>query len=142
MKGQDTARTSFNNRQLLRTARNATPVLELWEFNGTGADSYGDADYVSLYACACRLVCEGCPAIGEDRRRVHAATGWQMPSPRDVPLSAQRRRRRNGHRSSDLFAGSGNTLHWLFAPRWGYAGTGFRVGCRSVPAQLSKTSWP
>ena len=39
----------FYDRQLLLLGRKRNAVLELWEIERYGSDSYGDADYVSIY---------------------------------------------------------------------------------------------
>src|ERR1700694_3439004 len=50
MKGQNTVEhASTYDRQLLLGGKKRNAVLELWEVQRYGTDSYGDADYVSVY---------------------------------------------------------------------------------------------
>ena len=115
------------DRQLLLGGAKRNAVLELWEVQRYGTDSYGNADYVSLYgmrpsdwyAQGIRLLgrtaveCtrdELGDAIGKDIAAI-AATG---------PLTA-------GALVIDPFAGSGNTLYWLLRHLPGARGLGFEL---------------
>jgi len=103
--------------------RNA--VLEMWEVQRYGSDSYGDADYVSVYGlppaewyvkgarllgrtaveCTRDVLAD---AIGKDVARVAA-----LASPMTRALVI------------DPFAGSGNTLYWLLRHLPNARGVGF-----------------
>jgi hypothetical protein len=100
-------------------------VLELWEVQRYGSDSFGDADYVSVYGLrpadwygrGVRLLGRTAvectrdalaDAIGKDVARVAAS----------VPAAARAL-------VVDLFAGSGNTLYWLLRHLPGARGVGF-----------------
>jgi 16S rRNA G966 N2-methylase RsmD len=106
---------------LMGAKRNA--VLELQEIERYGIDSYGDADWVSIYglrpaewyARGVRML--GRTAVECTRDRLgdaigrHVATVVRQPSPLVV----------------DLFAGSGNTLYWLLRHLPRARGVGFEI---------------
>jgi len=99
------------DRQLLLHGAKRNSILELWEVERYGTESYGDSDYVSIYglpprdwyAKGIRLL--GRTAVECTRDRLADAIG------RDVAAIAK------PHPGSslviDLFAGSGNTLYWM-----------------------------
>jgi len=127
MKGQYTAEqlpTYDRERLLGRKKRNA--VLELWEVQRYGIDSYGDADYVSVYglrpadwhAKGVRLL--GRTAVECTRDRLADVIGKDVAAvgakaPYKVGLVV------------DPFAGSGNTLYWLLRHLPGARGLGFEL---------------
>src|SRR5262249_4587783 len=84
-------------------------VLELWEVERYGIDSYGDGEWVSIYglrpsewyARGVRLL--GRTVVECTRDRLGDAIGQQVAAlvRQASPLVV------------DLFAGSGNTLHWI-----------------------------
>jgi|SRR6516162_5720326 len=106
---------------LMGAKRNAE--LELQEIERYGIDSYGDADWVSVYglrpaewyARGVRML--GRTAVECTRDRLgdvigrHVATVVRQPSPLVV----------------DLFAGSGNTLYWLLRHLPRARGVGFEI---------------
>src|SRR4030095_6445477 len=117
-------RRPMYDRELLLNGARRDAVLELWEVQRYGSDSYGDADYVSVYGLrpadwygrGVRLLgrtAVECTrdalanAIGKDVARVAAS----------VPVVARAL-------VVDLFAGSGNTLHWLLRHLPGARGVG------------------
>jgi hypothetical protein len=118
------------DRRLLLSGVKRNAVLELWELRRYGTDSYGDADYVSVYgmrpadwyakgvrllgrtAVECTRDALG-SAIGRD---VAAAVASAPVSPRTVLV--------------DLFAGSGNTLYWLTRHVPNASAVGFELDAR------------
>jgi hypothetical protein len=123
---RDTEPGSRYDRRLLLAGAKRNALLELWEVQRYGIDSYGDADYVSIYgmrppewdAKGVRLLgrtaveCtrdELGDAIGKDV----AATAATAPAARALVI--------------DPFAGSGNTLYWLLRHLPGAQGRGFEL---------------
>jgi len=118
-------RRPMYNRELLLDGARRDAVLELWEVQRYGSDSFGDADYVSVYGLrpadwhgrGVRLLGRTAvectrdalaDAIGKDVARVAAS----------LPAVARAL-------VVDLFAGSGNTLYWLLRHLPGSRGVGF-----------------
>lgn len=105
------------------TKRNA--VLELSEAERYGSDSYGDADYVSIYgmrpadwyAKGVRIL--GRTAVECTRDALADAIGKDVA---DVAALAPQKTRAL---VVDPFAGSGNTLYWLLRHLPGSLGVGF-----------------
>jgi len=113
------------DRELLLGDAKRNAVLEMWEVQRYGSDSYGDADYVSVYGlppaewyvkgarllgrtaveCTRDVLAD---AIGKDVARVAA-----LASPMTRALVI------------DPFAGSGNTLYWLLRHLPNARGVGF-----------------
>jgi hypothetical protein len=113
------------DRELLMGGAKRNEVLERWEVERYGSDSYGDADYVSVYGmrpadwyakgvrllgrtaveCTRDILAD---AIGKDVAEV-AAMAPGMPRALVV----------------DLFVGSGNTLYWLLRHLPDARGVGF-----------------
>jgi hypothetical protein len=110
-------------RLLLGAKRNA--VLDLWEVQRYGSDSYGDTDYVSIYgmrpsdwhAKGVRLL--GRTAVECTRDRLGDAIG------KDVADFVATRPPSTPAVVVDPFAGSGNTLYWLLRHLPGSRGVGF-----------------
>ena len=115
------------DRQLLLAGAKRNAVLELSEVQRYGVDSYGDADYVSIYGMApddwysrgIRLLGRTAvectrdglgDAIGKDVAAVAAGASQSLPW---VVV--------------DLFAGSGNTLYWMLHHLPGTRGIGFEL---------------
>jgi hypothetical protein len=122
------------DRQLLLHGAKRNSVLELWEVERYGSESYGDSDYVSIYglpprdwyAKGMRLL--GRTAVECTRDELADAIG------RDIAAVAEK----SGPVPSlviDPFAGSGNTLYWMLRHLSGARG----VGCELDPtvAQLT-----
>ena len=101
------------DRQLLLSGPKRNSVLELWEVESYGIDSYDDSDYVSVYgmrpadwyAKGVRLL--GRTAVECTRDRLGDAIG------KDVAAVAAIAPHMAKAVVVDLFAGSGNTLYWL-----------------------------
>ncbi len=117
-------RTTYD-RQLLLSNEKRNAVLELWEVERYGADSYGDADYVSVYglrpeewhAKGVRLL--GRTAVECTRDELGDAIGKDVAGVcAKVPHTA-------GALIVDPFVGSGNTLYWLLRHLPGARGLGF-----------------
>jgi len=115
------------DRQLPLAGAKRNAVLQLSEVHRYGVDSYGDADYVSIYGMvpaawysrgirllgrtAVECTRDGLgDAIGKD---VAAIAAGASQSPPGVVV--------------DLFAGSGNTLYWLLHHLPGTRGVGFEL---------------
>ena len=127
MKGQDTAEQGPTyDRQLLLGGKKRNAVLELWEVQRYGIDSYGDADYVSVYgmrpagwhAKGVRLLGRTAvectrDGLGEAIARDVAAVGAKAPHTVGMVV--------------DPFAGSGNTLYWLLRHLPDARGLGFEL---------------
>jgi hypothetical protein len=115
------------DRQLLLGGAKRNAVLELWEVRRYGTDSYGDADYVSVYgmrpadwhAKGVRLL--GRTAVECTRDGLGDAIG------KDVAAVAAKAPRTAGALVVDPFAGSGNTLYWLLRHLPGARGLGFEL---------------
>ena len=115
------------DRQLLLGGAKRNAVLELWEVQRYGIDSYGDADYVSVYgmrpsewhAKGIRLL--GRTAVECTRDRLGDAIG------QDVAAVAAMSPPTAGALVVDPFAGSGNTLYWLQRHLPGARGLGFEL---------------
>jgi hypothetical protein len=115
------------DRALLLGGAKREAVLELWEVQRYGSDSYGDADYVSIYgmrpahwhAKGVRVL--GRTAVECTRDALADAIG------RDVAAIAATRRTMARTLVVDPFAGSGNTLYWLLRHLPGTRGIGFEL---------------
>jgi hypothetical protein len=101
------------DRRLLLFGTRRDQVLQLWEVQRYGRDSYGDADYVSIYgmppaqwyARGVRLL--GRTAVECTRDRLADLIG------QDVAAVARTAAAPDGVMIVDPFAGSANTLHWI-----------------------------
>jgi 16S rRNA G966 N2-methylase RsmD len=101
------------DRRLLLFGTRRDQVLQLWEVQRYGRDSYGDADYVSIYgmppalwyARGVRLL--GRTAVECTRDRLADLIG------QDVAAVAQTAPHPAGVLVVDPFAGSANTLYWI-----------------------------
>jgi hypothetical protein len=102
-------------------------VLDLWEVQRYGTDSYADADFVSIYgmrpaewyAKGIRLL--GRTAVECTRDGLAAAIGA------DIALIAGTLTSTADVFVIDPFAGSGNTLHWILHQLPGARGIGFEL---------------
>jgi hypothetical protein len=112
------------DRGLLLGGAKRNAVLEMWEVQRYGSDSYGDADYVSVYgmrpadwyAKGVRLL--GRTAVECTRDALANAIGKDVAGL--AALAPQMRAL-----VVDPFAGSGNTLYWLLRHMPGALGVGF-----------------
>ena len=101
------------DRELLLGGAKRNTILELWEVQRYGSDSYGDRDYVSIYgmppadwyARGARIL--GRTAVECTRDGLGDAIG------RDVAAIASKSPPTSRTLVIDPFAGSGNTLYWL-----------------------------
>ena len=102
-------------------------VLDLWEVERYGTDSFGDPDYVSIfgmrpaawYASGVRLLGRTAVECTRDEladaiARDIAAVAASAPAPSDALVI-------------DPFAGSGNTLYWILRRLPGASGHGFEL---------------
>jgi hypothetical protein len=113
------------DRELLLLGAKRNAVLELWEVQRYGSDSYGDTDYVSIYgmrpadwyAKGARVL--GRTAVECTRDRLGAAIG------KDVAGIAATLPPTFETLVVDPFTGSGNTLYWLLRHLPGARGVGF-----------------
>jgi len=120
-------RAATYNRQLLLDNAKRNSVLELWEVQRYGSDSYADADYVSVYgmrpadwyAAGVRLL--GRTAVECTRDVLGDAIG------KDIAAIATKAPRTSGVEVIDLFAGSGNTLYWILRHLPEARGLGFEI---------------
>jgi hypothetical protein len=113
------------DRALLLGGAKRNAELQLWEVHRYGTDSYGDADYVSIYGMApadwhargVRLL--GRTAVECTRDKLGDLIG------KDVAAVARMAPAPAGVLVIDLFAGSGNTLFWILRHLPGSRGLGF-----------------
>lgn len=113
------------DRELLLGAAKRNAVLEMWEVQRYGSDSYGDADYVSVYgmrpadwhAKGVRLL--GRTVVECTRDVLADAIG------KDVASVAALAPHMIRALVVDPFAGSGNTLYWLLRHLPDARGVGF-----------------
>jgi hypothetical protein len=124
------------DRQLLLHGPKRNQVLELWEVQRYGRDSFGDADYVSIYGLppatwhekGIRLL--GRTAVECTRDQLADAIG------RDTATAAKSAPATPGITVIDPFAGSGNTLYWILRHLPQAQGLGFELD--EVVFQLTK----
>ena len=128
MKEQDTAeQRATYDRQLLLGGAKRNAVLELWELQRYGDDSYSDANYVSIYgmrpadwyAKGIRLL--GRTAVECTRDALGDAIGA------DVAYIVATSSHTDAGFVLDPFVGSGNTLYWLLRHLPGLRGLGFEL---------------
>ena len=118
-------RLSLYDRELLLLGPKRNAVLELWEVERYGKDSYGNPEYVSIYgmrpadwyANGARLL--GRTAVECTRDELGYAIG------KDVATIVYTRPVTAPMLIVDPFAGSGNTLYWILRYISGARGIGF-----------------
>lgn len=121
----DEGRPPAYDRELLLGGAKRNTVLDLWEVQRYGSDSYGDQDYVAIYGMrpadwyARGLRVLGRTAVECTRDRLGDAIG------KDVAALATRAPLTPGTLVIDPFTGSGNTLYWLLRHLPGARGIGF-----------------
>ena len=114
-----------HDRELLLGVAKRNKVLELWEVQRYGSDSYGDRDYVSIYGMApAEWHAKGVRVLGRTavectRDRLADAIG------KDVAAVAANAPPTAHTVVLDPFAGSGNTLYWLLRHMPDGRGIGF-----------------
>jgi hypothetical protein len=124
---ESSRRPATYDRQLLLDGARRNVVLELWEVQRYGTDSYADADYVSVYgmrpadwyAAGVRLL--GRTAVECTRDVLGNAIG------KDIAAISARAPRTRGVLVIDPFAGSGNTLYWILRQMPDARGLGFEM---------------
>jgi len=120
-------RDPLHDRQLLLLGAKRNAVLELWELQRYGADSYGDEDHVSIYgmrpaewyAKGLRLL--GRTAVECTRDALGDAIG------KDIAVMAEKAPQSTGTLVIDPFAGSANTLFWILHHLPDARGLGFEL---------------
>lgn len=115
------------DRDLLLMGEKRNAILDLWEVQRYGIDSYGDPDYVSIY----RLRPEAWFAQGI-RLLGRTAVECTRDGLGDAIGAAVARIARSAPRCDrivviDPFTGSGNTLYWLLRHLPGARGIGFEL---------------
>ena len=113
------------NRELLLGSVKRNAILELWEVQRYGSDSYGDSDYISIYGMRpADWHAKGARILG--RTAVECTRdGLADVIGRDVAAIAATRPTTARTLVVDPFAGSGNTLYWLLRHLPGTRGVGF-----------------
>jgi len=115
------------DRELLLAGTKRNTVLELWEVQRYGSDSYGDPNYVSIYGMApADWYARGARGLGRTavectRDELGDAIG------KDVGLLAGKGAPTSRTLVIDPFAGSGNTLYWVLRHLPGARGIGFEM---------------
>jgi hypothetical protein len=133
------------DRQLLLAGPKRNELLELWEVQRYGNDSYGNTDYVSIYGMrpsewyekGIRLL--GRTAVECTRDDLGRKIG------EDVAALVAEFQSTNPPLVVDPFAGSGNTLYWLLRSLPGARGLGFELDARVFQLtrqNLAALSWP
>jgi hypothetical protein len=115
------------DRQMLLGGAKRNEVLELWEVQRYGADSYGDPDYVSIYGMRpADWYAKGVRLLGRtavECTRDALGSGIAL----DVAAIAQTAPSSTLSLVLDPFAGSANTLFWLLQTLPGARGLGFEL---------------
>ena len=146
MQGRKTGdQDSTYDRQFLLGGPKRNAVLELWEVQRYGTDSYGDIDYVSLYGLRpVDWYAKGVRLLG---RTVVECTrdGLGDAIARDIAAIAATAPSAAGTLVIDPFAGSGNTLYWILRHLPGRRGLGFELDaavCELTRRNLSNLDLP
>ena len=115
------------DRQLLLGGAKRNAVLELWEVKRYGIDSYGDADYVSIYGMRpADWYAKGVRLLG--RTAVECTRdGLGDAISKDIAAIAGTAPPTVGALVIDPFAGSGNTLYWMLRHLPGAQALGFEL---------------
>jgi hypothetical protein len=141
------------DRKLLLLGSKRDAVLELWEVQRYGIDSFGDIDYVSIFGMRpIDWFARGVRLLG---RTVVECTRDQLADAigRDVAATIATQPRLTGVLAVDLFAGSANTLYWLLRHLPGSRGIGFEsndgvfrltrsnIGALELSLEVLNTDW-
>ena len=115
------------NRRLLLSDEKRNAVLELWEVQRYGADSYADIDYVSVYGMRpADWYARGVRLLGRTAVEcTRDALGDAIAT--DIRAIAVRAPNPQGVVVIDPFAGSGNTLYWILRHLPAARGFGFEL---------------
>jgi hypothetical protein len=119
--------TTIYDRQLLLFGAKREAMLELWEVQRYGTDSFGDANHVSLFGMPpADWFVRGIRVLG---RTAVECTGDALAGAiaRDVADLAASARPTSDTLVIDPFAGSGNTLFWLQRRLLGSQGLGLEL---------------
>jgi hypothetical protein len=124
------------DRQLLLAGAKRNAVLELWEVERYGADSFGNSNYVSIYGMPpSEWHAKGIRLLG--RTAVECTRdGLGDAIATDVAAIAGKTPPTRGALVIDPFAGSGNTLYWILRHLPSARGLGFELD--PVVFQLTK----
>src|SRR5215469_14987600 len=101
------------DRELLLFGAKRNAILQLWEVQRYGSDTYGDTDYLCIYGMrpadwyAKGLRILGRTAVECTRDKLGDAIG------KDIAAIAALQQATARARVVDPFVGSGNTLYWL-----------------------------
>jgi hypothetical protein len=115
------------DRDLLLHGAKRNSVLELWEVQRYGTDSYADADYVSIYGLRpAEWHAKGIRLLG--RTAVECTRdGLAGAISADIAVTAGASTHTADALVLDPFAGSGNTLYWMLRHLPGARGIGFEL---------------
>ncbi len=114
-------------RELLLSGPKRNAVLQLWEVERYGLDSYGDSGYVSIYGLRPgEWYAKGVRLLG---RTTVECTRDDLASliAADITSAVRGARWRDPALVIDPFAGSGNTLYWILRGLPRARGIGFEV---------------
>jgi len=124
MSGEESVRSLYG-RQLLLLGAKRNSVLELWEVLRFGSDTFGDANYLSIYGLQpAEWYARGIRMLGRTAVECtpdHVANAFARDIAEVVGLSTA------SAIVIDPFAGSANTLYWILRNLPGAHGTGFEV---------------
>jgi hypothetical protein len=127
MKRPDAVEPLLYDRELLLNGEKRNAVLDLWEVQRYGTDSYGDADYVSIYGLQpTDWYAKGIRLLGRTAVELTRDV-LGHPIGKDVAEVIAKARHTAGVVMVDPFAGSGNTLYWLLRHLPGARGVGFEL---------------
>jgi hypothetical protein len=115
------------DRQLLLAGSKRNEMLELWEVQRYGSDSYSDADYVSIYGMSPeQWYARGVRLLG---RTAVECTRDDLGSAIGLDTAALAGKASNVAKTLviDPFVGSGNTLYWLLHHLPRACGLGFEL---------------
>jgi hypothetical protein len=114
------------DRELLLGGKKRNAVLELWEVHRYGIDSYGDADYVSVYGMRPAVWhAKGVRLLGRTAVECTRDALGDVIAKDVVAVGAKASQ--TVRLIVDPFAGSGNTLYWLLRHLPGTRGMGFEL---------------
>jgi hypothetical protein len=74
------------DRELLLLGAKRNAVLDLWEVQRYGSDSYGDTDYVSVYGMRPAIGMRRAPGFWDGRPSNARAIDWGMRLAKRLPL--------------------------------------------------------
>lgn len=118
------------NRELLLGGAKRNAVLELWEIQRFGRDSYGDPDYTSIYGMRpAEWYAKGIRLLGRTAVEcTRDVLGNAIAA--DIATVAAQAPNVGGMAVIDPFVGSGNTLYWILRHLPSARGLGFELDAR------------